>query len=163
MCDLLLKPQNNAKWIVYQSHDYATLYETLLQQTEGANRCFLNGQWQGKAVPHPSIRKELNFSKYCVSLEKILNSRKECSLVYTLWLCGTLSRESSSHGLGCNLWGTIIVLTTLVKEKIHIQLRKTFITNNTDSPQKIHFQTFLVQFTLHFIFQIKSLSTLSTI
>lgn len=89
---------------------------------------FFEWKWQGKAVPHPSIRKELNFSKYCVSLEKIFNSRKEHSLVYTLWLCGTLSRESSSHGLGCNLWGTIIVLTTLVKEKIRIQLRKTFIT-----------------------------------
>lgn len=124
---------------------------------------FFEWKWQGKAVPHPSIRKELNFSKYCVSLEKIFNSRKEHSLVYTLWLCGTLSRESSSHGLGCNLWGTIVVLTTLVKEKIRIQLRKTFITNNTDSPQKIHFQTFWVQFTLHFIFQIKSLFTLSTI
>ena len=104
----------------------------------------MNGQWQGKAVPHPHIRKELNFFKYCVSLEKILNSRKECSLVYTLWLCGTPSRQSSSHRLGNNLWGPIIVLTTSVKEKICIQLRKTFMTLITQTHlRKSTFKPFL--------------------
>lgn len=78
------RPKNNAKLMVCQSRDYAPLYEMLCYQIEGANNHVLNGQWQGTAVSHSCIRKELNFSQNHASLEENLNSRKECSLVYTL-------------------------------------------------------------------------------